>query len=1385
MSMSRPVQPSAVGVGWDYKPGSIVRLMRAKSNGDLCWTASGEDFIFSLNGMNSRLVKVNATQYVLRDDPRWRIEVMTSTLTTFPDFDKRFWQVTSPDGTKYRFGGEVEPETGVVQSSLFWVPSFQIYSTSTSCSGTIQNRGWQWNLDRVEDTNGNVVSYFYEQERNYYQYTASSPPTKVYIRSGQVKRIEYTKRAVVTNTQPHARVLFHTEMRCDDPTSVSGCHTTAKYGDTPSDLQCPASSCSKPSPTFWSYRRLHAIQTQITDTMNGTWQTAGTYELGQSMPQPITDANNHTTTVRLQLNSITQLPGGDFNWSPYNQIEAENFDTQLGITITQYTADVGGGDYVELIKSGDYIRFKRMNFSEGANLFLARVWSSAAGTSMEVRLDSPTNPAIATIAIPNQSNAWKTLTSTLSAVSGVHDVYLYFTGSAIDKTALNWFRFNRASAVPQTIPPMQFGYTYFANRAVVTSSPMFYQMTARLTTITNTLGGVTQFTYGQTHSCGTSPGFTSTTPHPEKDCFVGYYNSDISGSGDIYWNKYKVLNASTGDAFSGNPTQTVTYTYSAPTYAYYDDPTTVRKYWNDFRGHAIVTMTLPNGTKTEHRYFRGMDGDNITWGGYTSSSAVITLSTGTVFTDSSWLRGKEAEVRTLSAANAVLNQSRTVYTATLTAGAAGLTGAYFVAPRIITNTEYATTNKTTQTDMVYDNYGNTVQEIHRGDTSTIADDRIIERTFVYSTTPGYMVDSVQSEKLWAGTAPGTAGNEQSMTEYAYDGLAIGAVPTKGNTTKVRTYTQRAPSSLFVESSTGYDAFGRVISVTDANNNTSLTGYEATYGYSRIVTNSLGHTATTIVDARWGVPITVMDANNNVASAQYDNYGRRTKVWLPTEPTAGPASLEYVYDLLSRPVNVKARTLMQVASSTYLEGWTYYDGLGRKLQSQRNDVPNNTRVLTSKRYNGLGQMLYTSSPYSITGAAGSGFVAPTWTSLMSYNEAGYDEQGRQTVTIQKSLTTGLFTTTTAYDGWVTRSYDANGNRKDSEVDAFGKLAKVTEYNYIAGTGNVTYTTLYAYDLKGSLTRVTDTLGNTTVITYDLAGRKTAMADPDMGGWQYGYDNNGNLASQRDARGLWLYMEYDGLNRLIRKRKDTAGSGPVLSEWVYDTIKKGLLTKSLAYTPDGTVEIQTNGYDARNRVTTSQWIVPGAGGGTFRMDYGYDEANHPVTTRYPGGSAGQQGEVVTRAFYGVTGQLNTVTSDDGTQFVSATSYNPLGQMIEQRLDTGLNGLTRQVSFDPATLRTNVLRAGKNAGFTDLQQLTFSYDANGNLKNVVDGVNSGQRQCYQYDWMNRLTGRLRVMRVAPVTARQAWELTTTLMPTTQWVTSRATRATATPMTPPNLML
>ena len=64
----------------------------------------------------------------------------------------------------------------------------------------------------------------------------------------------------------------------------------------------------------------------------------------------------------------------------------------------------------------------------------------------------------------------------------------------------------------------------------------------------------------------------------------------------------------TSDSFSLNPSQTVTYTYSTPTGHVAEDPlppqvgSIIYIYYSDFRGSEVVTETLSDGTKIEHRF---------------------------------------------------------------------------------------------------------------------------------------------------------------------------------------------------------------------------------------------------------------------------------------------------------------------------------------------------------------------------------------------------------------------------------------------------------------------------------------------------------------------------------------------------------------------------------------------------------------------------------------------------------------------------------------------------------------------------------------------------------------------------------------------------------------
>ncbi len=126
---------------------------------------------------------------------------------------------------------------------------------------------------------------------------------------------------------------------------------------------------------------------------------------------------------------------------------------------------------------------------------------------------------------------------------------------------------------------------------------------------------------------------------------------------------------------------------------------------------------------------------------------------------------------------------------------------------------------------------------------------------------------------------------------------------------------------------------------------------------------------------------------------------------------------------------------------------------------------------------------------------------------------------------------------------------------------------------------------------------------------------------------------------------------------------------------------------------------------------------------------------ATLRYPGGNAGQQGELVTFG-YNTVGQLASVTSDDGTQYVASTTYNAQGQVTEQRMDSGANGFTRQSVYNANTLRLETLKAGKMTPYEDLQKFAYTYDLAGNVQTLTDSANSGQVQSFGYDWLDRLT-------------------------------------------------
>ena len=135
----------------------------------------------------------------------------------------------------------------------------------------------------------------------------------------------------------------------------------------------------------------------------------------------------------------------------FSQIEAESFNSQSGI---QTESCSEGGQDIGYIENGDYVVYNNIDFGSGATGFQARVASNTSGGNIEIRLDSPTGTLVGTCSVANTGGwqTWTTRTCSVSGASGIHNLYLRFTGGSGYLLNVNWFRFTSGGVTPTSTP---------------------------------------------------------------------------------------------------------------------------------------------------------------------------------------------------------------------------------------------------------------------------------------------------------------------------------------------------------------------------------------------------------------------------------------------------------------------------------------------------------------------------------------------------------------------------------------------------------------------------------------------------------------------------------------------------------------------------------------------------------------------------------------------------------------------------------------------------------------------------------------------------------------------------------------------------------------------
>lgn len=257
----------------------------------------------------------------------------------------------------------------------------------------------------------------------------------------------------------------------------------------------------------------------------------------------------------------------------------------------------------------------------------------------------------------------------------------------------------------------------------------------------------------------------------------------------------------------------------------------------------------------------------------------------------------------------------------------------------------------------------------------------------------------------------------------------------------------------------------------------------------------------------------------------------------------------------------------------------------------------------------------------------------------------------------------------------------------------------------------------YDTAGNLASVTDPNQNTTFYEYNAYGEVVTQTSPDTGITTYTYDDAGNLLTRTNAAGQVTEYSYDALNRLTSVNYLFATSENVT--YTYDSTANGnygvgRLTQIID--ESGITAYQYGDLGNLSSKTTT------LDGQAYTTTYQYDLGNNPTEITYPSG-------LIVSYSYDSQGRVQGVTTEEPNGvpevLLSDITYLPFGPTDGM---TYGNGLSNVVAYDqdyrPVTLSTGTV-----------VDLSYSYDANGNIVQIDHLNQPVNDQAFDYDELNRI--------------------------------------------------
>lgn len=451
----------------------------------------------------------------------------------------------------------------------------------------------------------------------------------------------------------------------------------------------------------------------------------------------------------------------------------------------------------------------------------------------------------------------------------------------------------------------------------------------------------------------------------------------------------------------------------------------------------------------------------------------------------------------------------------------------------------------------------------------------------------------------------------------------------------------------------YDAFGRVISATDARNSTT------TFGYDRLGRQV---TRTQTVQGRveqW--------------TTAYDAYARVTSTIDASGRTTG-----YSYSTPNRTVTVTT------PEGTSVE--TLHNRHGQTLT-----VTNIKGEVTSYTYDRDGNLVESRDALNQASTREydkRGLVSATVDATGRRVELSYDAAGRVLKRLEDPAGLALATTYT-YDGQGRQLTvtDASGRTTQQKYDREGQLVETA-----LDPAGLNLRTTYAYDAQGRVLRVTDANGSVVQYGYDVLGRRISEAVDPSGlnlVTAYAYDRNDNVIRRTDATGKVTRFYYNEANRLVYTVDPL---GAMTRNW-YDTAGRVVATRSFVQTTDATTltdattiaqldarlswnsadEGEYRVYDRDGRL---RWTLDGG----HLIETRYDTVGRVVATRSHATTFSAAAPLQTKLFDGTALDTEIVATVNDSQDQLSYQVHDAGGRVRYVVDA--TGGVREFFYDAAS-------------------------------------------------------------------------------------------------------